>query len=315
MLQQYVAKHDAMAAELKACKAQAAAAASAPQSGQDDEEVDEAEGGEGTDPVDFLRARRQPAVAGAGAAAGSVASGVGVAEEGEPPPPSTAAAAAMSTPTQQQVEEQQQERTPAKKKAKKKKKLKKKPKKKAAGAAAPATGTKRPAAAAAATPAAAAAAAAGGGGLPGSLALALLQGGMHLQGGDYNGQHAVALAEQELTRGRATLQQQQFLHGQVVADAHRRLAEARRDLGTARDALEKQRLGWVSTTISIMLSDLTRYSYTLTLIHSLLPLLLLCPAVPCYCCCVLLCPATAAVSCCVLPSCTTLHGCKRNAPG
>jgi len=148
----------------------------------------------------------------------------------------------MSTPTQQQVEEQQQEQTPAKKKAKKKKKFKKKPKKKAA-AAAPATGTKRPAAAAAAIPAAAAAA--GGGGLPGSLALALLQGGMHLQGGDYNGQHAVALAEQELTRGRATLQQQQFLHGQVVADAHRRLAEARRDLGTARDALEKQRLGWV----------------------------------------------------------------------
>jgi len=260
-----------MAAELKACKAQAAAAASAPQSGQDDEEVDEAEGGEGTDPVDFLRARRQPAVAGAGAAAGSVASGVGVAEEGEPPPPSTAAAAAMSTPTQQQVEEQQQERTPAKKKAKKKKKLKKKPKKKAA--AAPATGTKRPAAAAAAMPAAAAAAAGGGGGLPGSLALAL-QGGMHLQGGDYNGQHAVALAEQELTRGRATLQQQQFLHGQVVADAHRRLAEARRDLGTARDALEKQRLGWVSTTIIIMLAD----PPDTTLFHSLLPLLLLCPA-------------------------------------
>ena len=261
VLQQYVAKHDAMAAELKACKAQAAAAASTAQSRQDDEEEedDEDEGGEGTDPVDFLRARRQPAVAGAvagaGAGAGAGAAAGSVAEEGEPPSPSTAAAAAMSTPTQQQVEEQQQEQTPAKKKAKKKKKLKKKPKKKAAGAAAPATGTKRPAAAAAATPAAAAAAAAGGGGLPGSLALALLQGGMHLQGGDYNGQHAVALAEQELTRGRATLQQQQFLHGQVVADAHRRLAEARRDLGTARDALERQRLGWVSTTIIIMLTD------------------------------------------------------------
>jgi hypothetical protein len=66
-----------------------------------------------------------------------------------------------------------------------------------------------------------------------------------LQGGDYDGQCAVAQAEIELARGLAQLQQQQLLHSQVVSNAHRQLAEARRDLGTARDALEKQRLGWV----------------------------------------------------------------------
>lgn len=66
-----------------------------------------------------------------------------------------------------------------------------------------------------------------------------------LQGGDYDGQHALALAESELARGYAQLHQQQLLHDQAVATTHRQLAEARRETGAARDALDKQRLAWV----------------------------------------------------------------------